>query len=214
MAIVLYDYWRSSASYRVRIALALAGLKYESVQVNLLEGEHLSAAHRSRNPQGLVPALEIDGATLTQSLAIIEYLHETGRGNFLQGSASNRAMTRAVAHAIAMEIHPVCNLTVARHAAEASSGAIEFKSWMTTFISKGLSAVEDMLGRFQASAYCCGDEISIADICLVPQVYNARRWGVDISAHKRLLGAVDEAEKLPEVRAAHPDNFKPSGAEQ
>ena len=211
ISIVLYDYWRSSASYRVRIALGLAGLEFEPVQVNLLEGEHRSSAYKSRNPQGLVPALVIDGKTLTQSLAIIEYLHETGRGNFLHGSAEDRAMTRAVAQAIAMEIHPVCNLSVARHAAEASGGAIELKSWMTTFIARGLEAVEEMLERFKPGVYCCGDEISIADICLVPQIYNARRWDVDLSQFSRIRKSVRATEKLQAVRAAHPDNFIPNG---
>ncbi|MDE0305205.1 MAG: maleylacetoacetate isomerase [Albidovulum sp.] len=208
---VLFDYWRSSASYRVRIALGLAGLEFEPVQVNLLECEHRSAAHRSRNPQGLVPALEIDGIVITQSLAIIEYLHETGRGEFLHGSPKIRAMTRAVAQAIAMEIHPVCNLSVARHAVDASDGSIAFESWMTTFIPRGLEAVEAMLGRFEDGIFCCGDRISIADICLVPQVYNAKRWGVDLSPYGLIREAVAAAEKLPQVRAAHPDNFKPNG---
>ena len=210
--IVLYDYWRSSASYRVRIALGLAGLKFKSVQINLLDGEHRSAAHRHRNPQGLVPALEIDGLMLTQSLAIIEYLHETGRGNFLHGSAENRAMTRAVSQAIAMEIHPICNLSITRHVTSASGGSIEIKSWMNTFISKGLAAVEEMLRHFEDRAFCCGDEISIADICLIPQIYNAIRWDIDLSPYRRIREVVREAEKLPAIRAAHPDNFKPKGA--
>src|SRR5690606_33449557 len=119
MAARLYDYWRSSAAYRVRIALNLLGIPFESVPVNLLEGEQKAPENLARNPQGLVPTLEIDGLRLTQSLAIVEYLDETRQAGLLPREAAARARVRALAHAIAMEIHPVCNLSVARHAAEA-----------------------------------------------------------------------------------------------
>ena len=110
---VLHDYWRSSASYRVRIALNLKGIEYDSRQVNLLTGEHRSEAHRARNPQGLVPVLDIDGRRLTQSLAIIEYIDETRpHPPFLPAGPEGRARVRALAQAIAMEIHPICNVSV------------------------------------------------------------------------------------------------------
>jgi maleylacetoacetate isomerase len=126
--VVLYDYWRSSAAYRLRIGLGLLGLGWRAVPVNLLTGEHKAAANLARNPQGLVPTLEIDGLTLTQSLAILEYLDETRGAGWLPGDPAGRARVRALAYAIAMEIHPVCNLSVARFAVENSGGGITMES--------------------------------------------------------------------------------------
>ena len=141
----LHDYWRSSASYRVRIALGLVGERWQTVPVDLVAGAQRQPGHLARNPQGLVPALEIDGLTLTQSLAIIEYLDETRGAGFLPADPAGCARVRALAHAIAMEIHPICNLRVARHAVEASGGAITMEGWMRAFIGPGLAAFEAML---------------------------------------------------------------------
>lgn len=207
----LYDYWRSSASYRLRIALALLGEPYESVTVNLLEGQQRGAENLERNPQGLVPTLEIDGETLTQSLAILEYLDETRQAGFLPSEPLDRARVRALAYAIAMEIHPVCNLHVARHAVQASGGAITTEAWMGHFIAHGLTAVETMLEGRPAGRYCHGDTVTIADLCLVPQVYNARRWGVDLQPMPQIRNIVAALEELPAFVAAHPDRWKPEG---
>ncbi|OYX44938.1 MAG: maleylacetoacetate isomerase [Rhodobacterales bacterium 32-67-9] len=204
----LFDYWRSSTAFRVRIALNLLALPYDTVPVDLVGGEQCGAANLDRNPQGLVPVLEIDGLRLTQSLAIIEYLDETRKGGWLPVDPAERAMVRATAHAIAMEVHPVCNLRVARHAV--SLGAT-MEGWMKHFISLGLEGVEGLLRRDARGIYCHGDHVTLADICLVPQVYNARRWNVDLSAFPRLTAISAALETLPAFQAAHPDHARPAG---
>ncbi|MBJ6135233.1 maleylacetoacetate isomerase [Ochrobactrum sp. Q0168] len=206
---LLYDYWRSSASYRLRIALALIGEAYTSITVNLLEGEQRSPENLARNPQGLVPTLEIDGLIFTQSLAILEYLDETRQAGFLPASPVGKARVRALAYAIAMEIHPVCNLHVARYAVSASDGSISTEGWMQHFIAHGLEAVERMLDQNDRGHYCHGDTVTLADICLVPQIYNARRWGVDMEPFSNIRTVVDRLESLPAFEVAQPDRWKP-----
>lgn len=200
--ITLYDYWRSSASYRVRIALGLAGLEWKTEVVNLLEAEHKGAAHLARNPQGLVPAIEIDGQMFTQSLAIVEYLDETRGLGLLPADAAARAHVRAVAHAIAVDIHPVCNLGPARYAVSQSNGGITMESWMQHFIAPGLAAVEQMVGE---DRYCCRETVSLADICLMPQMYNAARWGISMDPLPRLRRIADALSAIPAFASAHPD---------
>ena len=199
----LYDYWRSSAAYRVRIALGLAGLEWESVPVDLLTAQHHTDEHLARNPQGLVPVIEIDGQRMTQSLAIVEYLNETRGLGLLPEDPVGRARVRALAYAIAMEIHAVCNLGVARFAVEHSNGGITLESWMQRFIGPGLAAFEAMR---EGGEYCDGDGLTLADICLVPQMYNARRWGIDLTPVPELRRIAEKLEALPAFAAAHPDN--------
>ncbi|GGF03000.1 maleylacetoacetate isomerase [Stappia taiwanensis] len=211
---VLYDYWRSSASYRVRIALNLAGIEHDTVAVDLLAGTHRSAEHLARNPQGLVPALKIDGQMLTQSLAIIEYLNDTRpEGGLLPPDALGRQRVRAISHAIAMEIHPVCNLRVVKHIVELAGGGDEIRNaWMQQYISSGLAAVETLLDAPGTGLFCHGDTPTMADLCLVPQLYNARRWGANLDACPRVVEIGERCEALTAFAAAHPDQIGPPAA--
>jgi len=204
----LYDYWRSSASYRVRMALNLLGVGFDAIPVDLLQAEQVGAANMARNPQGLVPTVEIDGLTLTQSLAIIEYLNDT-RGGLLPADAAGRARVRALSFAVAMEIHPICNLRVGRYVEAASAGAITMAGWQKKFIGEGLAAVEGMLNHPATGRFCHGDQITMADLCLLPQVYNARRWEVDVTSYVQICRIVAELEAIPAIAAAHPDKVKP-----
>ncbi|WP_171236207.1 maleylacetoacetate isomerase [Ruegeria sp. HKCCA6837] len=208
--VVLFDYWRSSASYRVRIALNLAGIDYDSVVVDLVGGEHKSAEHLLRNPQGFVPVLEIDGLRLTQSLAILEYLDQTRGLGLLPSDPVQKAKAQALAYAIAVDIHPVCNLSVARHATSLSNDADDMPGdWMRHFIRPGLQAFETMLGKFEQAPYCVGSQPSLADLCLIPQLYNARRWQVDLSDMPRVLEVETACASHPAFVAAHPDAHAP-----
>ncbi len=210
MKITLYDYWRSSACYRVRIALSLAGLAFSTVPVDLLTGEQKGAENRARNPQGLVPTVLIDNMTLSQSLAIIEYLNDIKAYAFLPGTAAHRAHVRALSYAIAIEVHPVCNMSTAKYAAANSNGEITMQSWIQHFISDGLSAFENMLTG--SGDYCFGDAITMADLCLVPQLYNASRWGVDLAGLPKTSEIGRRLSDLPLIAAAHPDRHKPDPA--
>ena len=206
----LFDYWRSSAAYRVRMALNLLEVGFESVTVDLLQSAQTGAANLARNPQGLVPTLEIDGLTLTQSLAIIEYLNDTRDAGFLPTDADGRARVRALSYAVAMEIHPVCNLRVGRFAETASGGAITMQAWQQKFIAEGLAALEAMLDHPGTGRFSHGDRVTMADLCLVPQVYNANRWGVDVTSHAQISRIVAELQAIPAIAAAHPDKVKPT----
>jgi maleylacetoacetate isomerase len=209
--IVLYDYWRSSAAYRVRIALNALGIGYERVEIDLLAGDHKRNDHLARNPQGLVPALELDGIMLTQSLAIIEYLDETrAEANFLPGDARGRARLRQLAYAIAMEIHPVCNASVAAHVMELTGGGEQTRQdWMRRFIGSGLAAFETMLDDPLTGTFCHGDTPTMADFCLIPQLYNADRWGVSMATFPKCAEIGRQCSLLPAFAAAHPDAVKP-----
>ena len=204
--ITLYDYWRSSASYRVRIALAHLGLFWTSVPVNLIDGDQRGGDNLLRNPQGLVPTLAIDGLTLTQSCAIIEYLSETRGGGLLPQDAAGRARVRALSYAVAMEIHPICNLSVGRYAVETSGGAIRTEDWMQHFIAQGLNALEAMLAQGPEGRFCHGDGLTMADCCLVPQVYNARRFGLDMQRYPTIHRIHAHCLSLPEFANALPEN--------
>lgn len=204
--VILHDYWRSSSAYRVRIGLNLLGLPYRSIPVDLTTGAQRDPDHLKANPQGLVPVLEIDGLRLTQSLAILEYLDETRAAGFLPKDPEGRARTRALAHAVAMEIQPVCNLRVAQHAVSLG-GSATMEGWMRHFITLGFQGLEPMLTG--DSPFTIGDTPGLADLCLIPQAYNARRWGVDLAPFPRITAIAARMEALPEVAAAHPDRVKP-----
>ncbi|WP_026186710.1 maleylacetoacetate isomerase [Ensifer sp. BR816] len=208
---VLYDYWRSSASYRVRIALNLVGESYRSAPVDLLAQAHRAPEHLARNAQGLVPVLDIDGERLTQSLAIVEYLAETRKGSgFLPEDVIGRQRVRALSYAIAMEIHPVCNLGIVAHVvAGAEDGEAARRAWMRKFIGEGLAAFERLLDHPSTGSFCHGESPSMADICLVPQVYNARRWEVDLSLCPRIVAIDTRCAEVDAFARAHPDRSKP-----
>ena len=201
----LYNYFRSSASYRVRIALALKGLEYRYVPVHLLKSEQLAAAYADLSPTRLVPLLKDDGGhLLTQSLAIVEYLEETcPHPPLLPADAMGRARVRALALDIACEIHPLNNLRVLRYLVREMKVSEEDKNrWYRHWVLKGgLEAVEALI---EGEPFCFGDGPSLADICLIPQVFNARRYKIDIS-HLTKIEAIDRhCNELAAFKAAHP----------
>jgi maleylacetoacetate isomerase len=209
---VLFDYWRSSASYRVRIALNIANIPYRSVPVDLVKGAQKTPEHLARNPQGFVPVLGIDGQQLTQSLAILEYLDATRDLGLLPSAPGARAKVQALAHSIALDLHPVCNLHVVTFAAKLTDNRDGIREeWMAQFIRPGLRAFETMLGGFTQAPFCAGDTPGLADICLMPQLYNAKRWQVDYSDLPRILAVESVCAEIPAFVAAHPDIVKPDG---
>ena len=203
---VLYDYFRSSAAYRVRIALNLKGVDYESRSINLAEGQQKSDDYRAVNPQGLVPMLEIDGHRITQSLAIAVYLDQTIPDPMLMPrDPADGAHVRAMAMTIACDIHPLNNLRVLKYLKGPlghSQGEVD--AWYAHWIVEGLSALE-ALAAPRAGAFLFGDQPTIADVCLVPQLYNARRFNVPLDDYPALLRADENAAKLEAFAAAHPD---------
>ncbi|MFZ1417523.1 MAG: maleylacetoacetate isomerase [Burkholderiaceae bacterium] len=181
---VLYDYFRSSASYRVRIALNLKGLAYDSVPVSLLDNAQRAPEYLSKNPQGLVPALLDGEQLLTQSLAICEYLEETyPQPALLPNDAIGRARVRALALSIACDIHPLNNLRVLRRLeAQFAADQAGKDAWYQHWIQSGFEAFEQQIQSTHGH-YCFGDTVTLADLALVPQVYNARRFNCDLSAY-------------------------------
>ena len=203
---ILYDYWRSSAAYRVRIALNLKRIDYESRQVDLRDDAQKSADYRALNPQGLVPTLEIDGLRLTQSVAIINYLDlKYPNQPLLPASAAERAHVVAMAMSVACDIHPLNNLRVLKYLKnELGHEQDEIDRWYVHWISEGLPALEAM-ATSRAGKFLFGDAPTGADILLVPQLYNARRFNVPLDAYPTLLRADENANKIEAFAAAHPD---------
>jgi maleylacetoacetate isomerase/maleylpyruvate isomerase len=190
--LVLYSYWRSSASYRARIALNLKGLRYEMRAVHLIRdgGEQHGAAYAALNPQELVPTLVDGERVLTQSMAIIEYLDETHpQPPLLPADAAGRARVRELAQIVACEIHPLGNLRVLqRLGGQFDAGDEQKGEWMRHWIANGFQALETMLAHSKHTGqFCHGDTPSMADICLVPQVYNARRWKLPLDDYPTIL---------------------------
>ena len=204
--VILYDYWRSSASYRVRIALNLAGIDYKAVVVDLLKKEHKSEPYLQKNPQGFVPVLEIDGHQFTQSLAILDYLNETRDLNLLPSDPAQKAKVRALAYSVAVDVHPVCNLSVVGHVATLMDGKDGVKEdWMKHFITPGLEAFEKLLSEFDLSPYVNGKQPGLAEVCLMPQLYNADRWGADYSNCSQILELKDLCAENQAFIKAYPD---------
>ncbi len=205
----LYTYFRSSAAYRVRIALNLKGLQPEMVPIHLLKdgGMQLQPEYRTVNPEALVPALEDEGQVLTQSLAIIEYLEETHPAPaLLPADALGRARVRALALAVACDIHPINNLRILRYlSGELGVSEEQKNAWYRHWCAQGLAALEAQLARSsQTDTFCHGDTPTIADCCLVPQVFNAQRFNVDLSAMPTIQRINAACLQLPAFIAAQP----------
>lgn len=204
----LFGYWRSSATYRVRIALALKGREVEYQPIDLLAGEQKSDAYLAKNPLGLVPALEgDDGATVVQSLAIMEYLEEICPSpSILPGNAVLRAQARAISAMIACEAQPFMNSGIQSYLkTEHGFDDAAMKKWLDNSPRKTMAAVEVLVGQ-SGGEFCVGDTPSIADCCLVPQMFAAQRFGIDISDFKRLNEINERCLSLPAFEKAHPKN--------
>ncbi len=203
---ILYDYFRSSAGYRVRIALALKSLAAERRPIHLLRagGEQKQNDYRRKNPQGLVPALELaDGTVLTQSLAIIDYLDAIEpEPRLTPQDPIVAAKARAVALAIACDIHPLANLRVTRYlTAELKLDDAACAAWRLHWMTEGLAAIEKLIAP---APFCFGAQPTIADVCLVPQIYNARRFCLPLDDMPKILSVDAACAQLPAFRAAHP----------
>src|SRR4029450_3986413 len=203
---VLFDYFRSSASYRARIALNLKGVDYELHSVSLVEGKQQETAHRALNPQGFLPRLQIDGHRIPQSLAICNYLNSIiPEPPFMPADAADRAHVLALALTVACDIHPLNNLRVLKYLQTMFGVDDAAKDlWYRHWIEEGLAALEEM-ARPKAGAFLFGDAPTIADICLVPQLYNARRFSVPVTAYPTLRRADETASAHAAFAAAHPD---------
>ena len=212
MRLILYDYWRSSASYRVRIALNLKGVAYEAAPVNLLEGGQRGADYLARNPQGFVPMLEIDGLRLTQSVAIIAYLDATRPAPpLLPGDPADAAHVRALALTVACDIHPINNLRVLQRLKALGVEQEARDLWYRHWVAEGFRALE-ALAAPRAGAFLFGDAPTLADVCLVPQMYNARRFEVPLDMYPNLVRADAAACALEPFAAAHPDRVAPAAS--
>jgi len=209
----LYDYWRSSAAYRLRIALNLKGLDYISQSVNIAPGadEQFQDGYRALNPQMRVPTLEVDGRRSGQSMAILEWLDETyPEPSFFPADSWARLQVRAFADIIACDIHPINNLSVLiklrKELGQNDAGVAE---WYRDWIIRGFTALEEMAERHKANAFLFSDKPTLADICLVPQMANARRYDTDLSQFPRLVEVDAACQKLEAFAKAAPDMVKP-----
>lgn len=204
--LTLYTYFRSSAAFRVRIALNLKQLEWQPEVVWLPSGEQSQDAYLKANPQGLVPTLVEDGHAIAQSLAIIEYLDETHpEPPLLPGSARDRARIRSLTGIVACDIHPINNLRVLKYLKrQMGQDQAAIDAWYRHWCQQGLAAYERQLDDGGAGRFSHGDQPTLADVCLVPQVFNARRYDVDVAAYPRLSAIVDRCMALPAFEAAEP----------
>jgi maleylpyruvate isomerase len=211
MRLDLYNYFRSSSSYRVRIALGLKGLSYNYLPVHLNRGggEQFTPAFRALSPDAVVPVLATDKANLTQSLAIVEWLDETQPGAaLLPSDPTGRAWVRALGQTIACEIHPLNNLRVLKYLTGVLAlDEAQKLGWVRHWTEDGLAAVEAMLARrAHAGTFCFGEQPGMADCCLVPQAFNAERFGIDVAKYPVVSRIVAACQALPAFRDAHPAN--------
>jgi maleylacetoacetate isomerase len=206
----LYTYFRSSAAYRVRIALNVKGLSYESVSKDLRNqaGEHRRSEYLSLNPQGLIPALEHEGRVLSQSLAIVEYLDERfPEPPLLPRGPADRALVRALALGVACDMHPLNNLRVLNYLRdELKQDEDSVNRWYAHWVAEGFRGLEEMAKRSSGDCrHCFGSAVTVADIFLVPQMFNARRFKCDVSPYPTLVSIASHLEQLPAFHAARPD---------
>jgi maleylacetoacetate isomerase len=204
----LHTFFRSSAAFRVRIALNLKGLQYQSIVKMLGKGEQRSPEYLAVNPQGLIPALEIPEGVLSQSLAIIEYLDEQyPTPPFLPKDALGRAQVRSMALAIACDVHPLNNLRVLNYLKQQlQQDETNVNTWYRHWVTTGFVGLEELVQRHSSNGrYCFGDSLSLADILLVPQMFNARRFNTDLSPFPTLVGISTHLEAQPAFAAARPE---------
>jgi maleylacetoacetate isomerase len=207
MALRLHSMWRATAPYRVRIGLNLKGLTYDYAGVDLVGGEARRAPYLALNGQGLVPALETDEGVLTQSLAILEWLDETHpEPPLLPKAPRDRALVRAMAEVVACDMHPLNNLRVlqALNRLGIAFGSEAQTNWIHGWMAAGFGALEPMIARY-GGGFAFGEAPSLADCCLVPQVYSAARYGFDLAPYPHVRAAAERAGGLPLIAAAHPD---------
>lgn len=206
MSLTLHGYWRSGTSYRTRIALNLKGLDYDQATHDLRKGEQKEAGYLALQPQGLVPALEVrPGLVLPQSVAILEWLEETYPDPpLLPSSADARAVVRAMCALIGSDVHPLNNLRVLKKLRAMGHEQAEIDAWAQDWIAQGFAALDRMIDEY-GSIYAYGTTPTLVDCYLVPQVYSAERFGVDLSPYDNLMSAYDMAIAHPAVAAAHPD---------
>ncbi|HTI67915.1 MAG TPA: maleylacetoacetate isomerase [Caulobacteraceae bacterium] len=204
----LHGYYRSSASFRVRIALNLKGLAYEDAFHHLRKSEHQAPAYLALNPQGLLPAMEADGAVLIQSLAIIEYLEETHpTPALLPADPIGRARVRALAQVVAADIHPLDNLRVLRYLRQELAQPEEtVQAWYNHWIAEGFKALEALLQRGPTGRFCHGDTPGLADTCLVPQFVNSKNFGLDLTPYPTVVRIAEACLAMPEFERALPKN--------
>lgn len=202
----LYSYWRSTTSYRVRIALNLKGIAFDTVPIDLVQGEQRAPAYLQVNPSGGVPALELgDGTILTQSMAILEWAEEVApKPALLPADPEQRAKVRAAALSIATDIHPVNNLRVIGKLKDLGHSQQDSVAWMQDWMVQGFEAFARLIRT--ETTYCFGETPGLADVCLIPQLYNAHRWGVDLTSFGRLTDIEARCLDLPTFADAHPEN--------
>ena len=208
MTIRLYDFSRSSACYRVRIALNLKGLEYEAIDTSLIDGAHLKPDYVAKNPQGFVPMLEIGDLRLTQSLAIIEWLDATyTQPRFIPSDPTKRTQIMALAYVIACDIHPINNLRILKYLkGELAQKQQAVDDWYRHWIGEGFAALEAMADP--SKPFLSGDTPGIADICLIPQMANARRFDTPLEAYPHLVRIDADCCAIEAFRRAHPDVVK------